>query len=187
MKSDHQITPIHTSGSTQQSNPHLLESAGQQFLSKWAVQQPLLQWHVSVRTSSPRWIDESARKSVEVAPTSCILGAPPQSDVATCGQGGQQQTNRQKAPKRWIILQQKVPTQACLIRLLVLIEHLCLSGIVCGQVWLLERILKMTCVKKIGTCVQNFITILGSIINIIWGGGSLLAFHEHENLHFKYE
>ena len=52
-----------------------------------------------------------------------------------------------------------------------LIQHLSLSG-----TWLsvIPRMnLKDTCLQKIELCVENIITILGSILNIIerWGGG----------------
>jgi hypothetical protein len=33
--------------------------------------------------------------------------------------------------------------------------------------------------------VQNRINILGSIVNIIGGGGSIRSINEHENLHFE--
>jgi hypothetical protein len=57
--------------------------------------------------------------------------------------------------------------QTGLIRLLVLIGHLCLSGVDL-------RTYTATCVKKeIGVCAQNVLIVLGSIVNIIpgWGGG----------------
>ena len=35
--------------------------------------------------------------------------------------------------------------------------------------------------NEIGLCAQSMITILGSVVNIIWG--IYRAFNEHENLH----
>ena len=67
-----------------------------------------------------------------------------------------------------------------------LIQHLSLSG-----TWLsvIPRMnLKDTCLQKIELCVENIITILGSILNLIerWGG-DIIPFNKHENLHFKKE
>ena len=49
---------------------------------------------------------------------------------------------------------------------------------------------KYICLNDIGLHVQNMITILGLIINIIlfyFGGRAIWPFNEHENLHFDHE
>ena len=46
------------------------------------------------------------------------------------------------------------------------------------------------CSKEIGIHTQNFLIVLGSIVNIIiffGGGGPIWPFNEHENLHFDHE
>ena len=42
---------------------------------------------------------------------------------------------------------------------------------------------KEICLKEIGLHVQNMITVLGSIVNMIEVGG--LVINEHKNLHFN--
>jgi len=37
------------------------------------------------------------------------------------------------------------------------------------KVWLHERISKNMCLKEIGVCVQNLMSFLDLIVNILWG------------------
>ena len=43
---------------------------------------------------------------------------------------------------------------------------------------------KDTCLKEIGLCVQNELTILGLVVNIIWGLGGMTPFNKHVNFQF---
>ena len=51
------------------------------------------------------------------------------------------------------------------IHLLFLIEHLYLSGVWFGEDWRMSNIIKDTCAKEIGLCIQILLTTLCSIVN----------------------
>ena len=47
---------------------------------------------------------------------------------------------------------------------------------------------KDMCLEDIGLCAQNMITMIGSIVNIIWkgGGGVYIPCNEHENIYLNH-
>lgn len=69
----------------------------------------------------------------------------------------------------------------CLIRCLVLNGHLYFRGVYLNVNLRTDTII---CWTEIGLCVQDSLTILDAIVNIIWGGALYIRLLIQESLHF---